>query len=96
MLFLNYRGNPKSFSPQFKELLRVFTDIASVCVELSELHRDSIEIAEQLQDAVIPELVRDVIVDAGVGNRRLQQHDYEEARDHLYAIVCSTFSARKC
>ncbi len=89
ILFLNYRGNPKSFSPQFKELLRVFTGIASVCVELSELHRDSIEIAEQLQNAVIPELVRDVIVDAGIGNRRLQQHDYEEVKDYLYAIESS-------
>jgi GAF domain-containing protein len=89
ILFLNYRGNRKVFSPQFKELLSAFTDIASVCVELSELHRDSVEIAEQLQNAVIPELVRDVIVDAGIGNRRLRQNNYKEAQDYLYAIESS-------
>lgn len=86
ILFLNYRDHPRVFNKQFDDLLVAFTDIVSICIDLLEMRIDSIDIAEQLHNAVIPELVRDVVVKAGFGTIQMQKRNNKVAETYLCAI----------
>jgi GAF domain-containing protein len=86
MLFLNYRDHPRTFNKQFDDLLIAFTDIVSLCIDLFDMRMDSMDIAAHLHNAIIPELVRDVVAEAGFGNIQLQRKNYNLAGEYLYAI----------
>ena len=89
LLVLTYRDHPQKFNRRFTELLTAFTDIATLCIDIFDMRQDSMEIAAHLHNAIIPELMRDVIAEAGLGAIQLRQKNYVLADDYFDAIESS-------
>lgn len=89
VLFLNYKSRTK-FNPRFRELVRAFADLVSLCLEISHLYKDAIEIAEDLHTEIIPQLVRSVLTESGLGCINLRNGDYDQAHTYLINIEAAS------
>lgn len=89
VLFLDYKTQ-HGFNPCFKDLVRAFADLVSLCIEISQLYKGAIEIAEDLHTKIIPRLIRDVLTESGLGCIHLQNENYDQAHTYLVNIEAAS------
>lgn len=86
VLFLNYKKQVQTFNQSFMDLVRAFADLVSLCIEISHLYKGAIQIAEELHTEIIPQLIRGVMTDSGLGCIHLSNKDYEQTHNYLLNI----------
>lgn len=90
VLFLNYKKQAHTFNQSFMDLVRAFADLVSLCIEISHLYKGAIQIAEELHTEIIPQLIRGVMTDSGLGCVHLSNKDYEQTHNYLLNIEAAS------